>query len=113
MKTILQEMVRPRRLERVEKSEDNSYGKYVAEPMERGFGTTVGNALRRYLLSSIPGGAVISIKIEGINHEFSTLPNVYEDVSEIILNVKELVIKHDLDEDDGSDTSSYTFLYRR
>ena len=74
------------RIDCVELSQDGSYGKFVIEPLERGFGNTLGNALRRVLLSSLPGVAVTSIKIEGIQHEFSTIPGVTEDVSEIILN---------------------------
>ena len=69
------------------------YGKFVIEPLERGYGTTLGNSLRRVLLSSLPGFAVTSVKIEGVLHEFSTVPGVVEDVSEIILNVKELLVK--------------------
>ena len=81
------------RIDCVELSQDNSYGKFVIEPLERGFGNTLGNALRRVLLSSLPGVAVTSIKIEGIQHEFSTVPGVTEDVSEIILNLKTLSAK--------------------
>ncbi|MEX1376576.1 MAG: DNA-directed RNA polymerase subunit alpha [Eubacteriales bacterium] len=78
------------KIECVESSEDNRYGKFVVEPLERGFGTTLGNSLRRVLLSSLPGVAVVSIKIEGVLHEFSTIPGVVEDVTEIILNLKGL-----------------------
>ena len=78
------------RIDCVELSQDGAYGKFVIEPLERGFGNTLGNALRRVLLSSLPGVAVTSIKIEGIMHEFSTIPGVTEDVSEIILNLKTL-----------------------
>ena len=81
------------RIDCVELSQDGSYGKFVIEPLERGFGNTLGNALRRVLLSSLPGVAVTSIKIEGIMHEFSTVPGVTEDVSEIILNLKTLSAK--------------------
>ena len=81
------------RIDCVEMSQDGSYGKFVIEPLERGFGNTLGNALRRVLLSSLPGVAVTSIKIEGIQHEFSTIPGVTEDVSEIILNLKTLTAK--------------------
>ena len=69
-------------------SPDGRYGKFVVEPLERGFGTTLGNSLRRVLLSSLPGVAVTSIKIDGVVHEFSTIPGVTEDVTEIVLNVK-------------------------
>jgi DNA-directed RNA polymerase subunit alpha len=81
------------RLECVERNEDGSYGKFVIEPLERGYGTTLGNAMRRILLSSLPGAAVNSMKIDGVLHEFSTVPNVKEDVVEIILNLKGLAIK--------------------
>lgn len=74
-----------------------SYGKFVIEPFERGFGTTVGNGLRRALLSSLEGAAVTSVKIEGVQHEFSTIPGVVEDVAEIALNVKEIVLRMDGD----------------
>ncbi|KPU26787.1 DNA-directed RNA polymerase subunit alpha [Caloranaerobacter sp. TR13] len=78
------------KIEIVEMSEDNTYGKFVVEPLERGYGTTLGNSLRRILLSSLPGAAVTSIKIQGVLHEFSTIPGVVEDVTEIILNLKSL-----------------------
>ena len=74
-------------------NEDSNYGKFVVEPLERGYGTTLGNSLRRILLSSLPGVAVTSIKIDGILHEFSTIPGVKEDVTEIILNLKKLAVK--------------------
>ena len=73
--------------------EDGSYGKYVVEPMERGYGTTLGNSLRRILLSSLPGTAATSIKIAGVQHEFSTIPGVKEDVTEIVLNVKKIIAR--------------------
>ena len=76
-----------------ELSQDGTYGKFIIEPLERGFGNTLGNALRRVLLSSLPGVAVTTIKIEGIQHEFSTVPGVTEDVSEIILNLTALSAK--------------------
>ena len=81
------------RIECVEMGQDSCYGKFVIEPLERGFGHTLGNALRRVLLSSLPGVAVTSIHIDGIQHEFSTVPGVTEDVTEIILNLKELTVK--------------------
>lgn len=81
------------KIECVESTEDNTYGKFVVEPLERGYGITLGNALRRILLSSLPGVAVTSIKIDGVLHEFSTVPGVIEDVTEIILNVKNLSMK--------------------
>ncbi|MDK2823751.1 MAG: DNA-directed polymerase subunit alpha [Clostridia bacterium] len=86
------------RIECIESSEDNSYGKFVVEPLERGYGTTLGNSLRRILLSSLPGAAVSSVKIEGVLHEFSTIPGVVEDVTDIILNLKSLALKMDTDE---------------
>ena len=73
--------------------EDGSYGKFIVEPLERGYGTTLGNAMRRILLSSLPGAAVTSVKIDGILHEFSTIPGVKEDVTEIILNLKNLAVR--------------------
>lgn len=73
--------------------EDGSYGRFTVEPLERGYGTTLGNSLRRILLSSLPGTAVTSIKIAGVQHEFSTIPGVKEDVTEIVLNVKGLIAK--------------------
>lgn len=78
------------RIENVISTEDNVYGKFVVEPLERGYGRTIGNSLRRILLSSLPGVAVTSIKIDGVLHEFSTIPGVVEDVTEIILNIKGL-----------------------
>lgn len=86
------------RVECVEKSEDGLYGKFVIEPLERGYGTTLGNSMRRMLLSSLPGAAVTSVKIDGVLHEFSTVPGVKEDVVEIILNLKGLAIKLEGDE---------------
>ena len=77
---------------------DERYGKFVVEPLERGYGITLGNSLRRVLLSSLPGGAVTSIQVEGVLHEFSTVPGVVEDVSEIILNLKSLALKIESDE---------------
>ncbi|MCI1944714.1 DNA-directed RNA polymerase subunit alpha [Clostridium luticellarii] len=81
------------KIECVETSEDGSYGKFVVEPLERGYGTTLGNALRRILLSSLPGVAANYIKIDGVLHEFSTVRGVKEDVAELILNIKELALK--------------------
>ncbi len=71
----------------------DTYGKFVVEPLERGYGTTLGNSLRRILLSSIPGAAVKAVKIEGVLHEFSTIPGVVEDTTEIVLNLKRLSLK--------------------
>lgn len=83
----------PKRLDCDEATYTDRYGKFIAEPFERGYGVTLGNALRRILLSSIEGSAVTSVRIEGIQHEFSTVPGVLESVAEIILNIKELVIR--------------------
>ena len=81
------------RIECIENPGDNSYGKCIVEPLERGYGTTLGNSLRRILLSSLPGTAVTSIKIAGVQHEFSSIPGVKEDVTEIVLNVKGIIAK--------------------
>lgn len=86
------------RIECVERSDDNRYGKFVVEPLERGYGITLGNSLRRILLSSLPGAAVTSVKIDGVLHEFSTIPGVLEDVTDIILNLKSLAVKLHVDE---------------
>ena len=83
----------PKNVEVIEKTLTDSYGKFEIQPLEKGFGITLGNALRRVLLSSIQGAAIDSIRIEGTHHEFSTLPEVIEDVPEIILNLKEVNIK--------------------
>lgn len=83
----------------VEYDENNFYGKFVLEPLERGFGTTIGNALRRVMLSSLPGSAVKSIKIDGVLHEFQKIDGVREDVTEIVLNLKKLVLKKFTEED--------------
>ncbi|MCZ6736106.1 MAG: DNA-directed RNA polymerase subunit alpha, partial [Planctomycetota bacterium] len=81
-----------------ERSRSETFGRFSVEPFERGFGTTVGNSLRRILLSSIEGAAVVSARIEGVSHEFSTMPGVKEDVVDIILNMKGLVVSLDSDE---------------
>ena len=86
------------KVEIVEMSSDKAYGKFVVEPLERGYGITLGNSLRRVLLSSLPGAAVTSVKIDGVLHEFSTIPGVKEDVTEIVLNLKALSVKLDGDE---------------
>lgn len=86
------------KVEIVEVSEDQKYGKFVVEPLERGYGITLGNSLRRIMLASLPGAAVSSIKIQGVLHEFSTVPGVVEDVSEIILNIKGLAAVMEEDE---------------
>ncbi len=81
------------RIECVENPADESYGKFIVEPLERGYGTTLGNSLRRVLLSSLPGTAVTTIKIAGVQHEFTTIPGVKEDVTEIVLNIKTLIAR--------------------
>ena len=81
------------RIECIETPTESSYGKYIIEPLERGYGTTLGNSLRRVLLSSLPGTAVTSIRINGVQHEFSTIPGVKEDVTEIVLNVKSIIAR--------------------
>ena len=81
------------RIECIENVGDESYGKYVVEPLERGYGTTIGNSLRRILLSSLPGTAVTTIKIAGVQHEFSVIPGIKEDVTEIVLNIKGIIAK--------------------
>jgi DNA-directed RNA polymerase subunit alpha len=82
------------RIECVEKAPNRTYGKFVVEPLERGYGTTLGNSLRRVLLSSLPGAAVSSIKIDGVLHEFSVIPGVAEDTTEIVLNLKQMIVKY-------------------
>lgn len=84
-------------IEIVEISEDKKYGKFVVEPLERGYGTTLGNSLRRIMLSSLPGAAVSQVKIDGVLHEFSSIPGVKEDVTEIIMNIKSLAIRNTSD----------------
>ena len=79
--------------------ENNNYGRFELEPLERGFGTTIGNALRRVMLSSMPGSAIIAVKIDGVMHEFQTIEGVYEDVTAIILNLKSIVVKNNSEED--------------
>lgn len=86
-------LIKPKNLEIEKESKTSNYGKFIARPLERGFGITLGNGLRRILLSSIQGAAVVSVKIEGVLHEFSTIPGVKEDVTDIILNLKQLRLK--------------------
>ena len=90
---ILKDLIRPKRLEVEKETLTSFYGKFVAEPFERGFGITIGNSLRRILLSSLQGASITSVKIDGVLHEFSTIPGVKEDVTEIILNLKEVRLK--------------------
>lgn len=94
-RTSLADIIKPRRVEIESKTLDERYGKFVAEPLERGFAITLGNAIRRILLSSLQGSAITQISIEGVQHEFSTIPGVKEDVTEIVLNFKEVVLKMD------------------
>jgi len=89
------------KIEIVEISEDKKFGRFVVEPLERGYGTTLGNSLRRIMLSSLPGSAVSQIKIDGVVHEFSTIPGVKEDVTEIIMNIKSLAIKNNSDSNEA------------
>src|SRR6266498_6063282 len=87
------DLIKPRGLTVDQESLSNTYGKFVAEPLERGFGITLGNSLRRVLLSSLQGAAITSVKIEGVEHEFMTIPEVAEDVTDIILNLKEVLLQ--------------------
>src|SRR5437867_1537333 len=90
------ELIKPRRLEVDEKSLTPTYGKFFGEPFERGYGSTVGNALRRVLLSSLQWAAIVALRVKGVLHEFSTIPGVTEDVTDIVLNLKEVRVKlHD------------------
>ena len=84
----------------MEEASDKNHGRFVVEPLERGYGTTLGNALRRIMLSSLPGAAVSQVKIDGVLHEFTTIPGVKEDVSEIIMNLKNLAIRNDSSSDE-------------
>lgn len=89
------------KIEIAELSDDNKYGRFVVEPLERGYGTTLGNSLRRIMLSSLPGAAVSQVKIDGVQHEFTCIPGVKEDVTEIILNIKDLAIKNNSPTDES------------
>ena len=82
------------KIEIAEMSDDKRFGRFVVEPLERGYGTTLGNSLRRIMLSSLPGAAVSQVKIDGVVHEFSSIPGVKEDVTEIIMNIKSLAIRN-------------------
>jgi DNA-directed RNA polymerase subunit alpha len=93
MQTTLVDFQRPKRIETNQELLSTTYGQFVAEPFERGFGMTIGNALRRVLLSSLVGTAVTAVKIQGVFHEFSTIPGVLEDTTEVILNIKELILR--------------------
>ena len=98
----------PTRVERDTVVSSDKYGRFFIEPFERGFGTTIGNGLRRVLLSSLEGSAVTSVKIASVDHEFSSIKGVMEDVTEIILNVKNLVVRLQ-----GDSTKTIRFLQRR
>lgn len=89
------------KIEIAEVSEDKKYGKFVVEPLERGYGTTLGNSLRRIMLSSLPGAAVSQVKIDGVLHEFSSIPGVKEDVTEIIMNIKSLALRNTSDSEEA------------
>lgn len=97
MKTLWANFQKPKRIESERHSLSDTYGRFVAEPFERGFGVTIGNALRRILLSSLTGAAITSVKIQGVYHEFSTLPGILEDTTEIILNLKGLRLRMHVD----------------
>ena len=92
------ELVKPEQVTRTGEVSDSLYGKFVCEPLERGYGTTIGNALRRILLSSLQGAAFVSLKISGVQHEFTTIPGVLEDVTDVVLNVKQVRLAMDTDE---------------
>src|SRR5919109_1453797 len=98
MRTRWRGLELPSRVIRDQQVSTDTYGRFTAEPFERGFGTTVGNSLRRILLSSLEGAAITHIKLKGADHEFSSLPGVMEDVTDIILNIKSLIVKLDGDE---------------
>ena len=87
------ELIKPKSISIEEDSRTHSYGKFVCEPLERGFGITIGNALRRILLSSLQGAAIVSVKFDDVVHEFSTIPGVREDVTDIILNLKQVKLR--------------------
>jgi DNA-directed RNA polymerase subunit alpha len=93
MQKSWKDLIRPKRLEVEKETLTPTYGKFTAEPFERGFGITIGNSLRRILLSSLQGGAITSLKVDGVLHEFSTIPGTKEDITEIILNLKEVRLK--------------------
>src|SRR6202040_2070618 len=98
MQNDWRDLIKPKAVEFDEKETTPTYGRFVAEPLERGYGITIGNALRRVLLSSLPGYAITAVRIKGVLHEFSTIPGVKEDVTDIILNLKELVVSSEHDE---------------
>jgi DNA-directed RNA polymerase subunit alpha len=92
-KVSLKDLINPKRVEVEGATADSRYGKFVAEPLERGFGITVGTALRRVILSSLQGAAITSVRVDGVSHEFSTMPGIVEDVTELSLNLKEVVLR--------------------
>jgi DNA-directed RNA polymerase subunit alpha len=92
-KISLRDLMSPKKIEIEEEADSVFYGKFVAEPLERGFGITIGNGLRRVLLSSLQGAAITSVLVDGVMHEFSTIPGVVEDVTEIVLNLKEVILR--------------------
>ena len=92
------ELVKPEKILREDDEKDVCYGKFICEPLERGYGTTIGNAMRRVLLSSLQGAAFVSVKISGVQHEFTTIPGVLEDVTDVILNIKQVRMLLDTDE---------------
>ena len=87
-------------IEVAEISPDKRYGRFIVEPLERGYGITLGNSLRRIMISSLPGAAVTQLKIEGVLHEFTTLPGVKEDITEIVMNIKSLAIRNNSETDE-------------
>jgi len=87
------ELIKPKRIEIDQERSTSSYGRFICEPLERGFGITIGNSLRRILLSSLQGAAIVSVKFDGVRHEFSTIPGVVEDVTDIVLNLKEIRLR--------------------
>ena len=87
------ELIKPKRIEITQDNQTNSYGKFICEPLERGFGITIGNSLRRILLSSLQGAAIVSVKFDGVSHEFSTIPGALNDVTDITLNLKEIKLR--------------------
>lgn len=92
------ELVKPDQISRASESADTMYGKFVCEPLERGYGTTIGNAMRRVLLASLQGAAFVAVKISGVQHEFTTIPGVLEDVTDIVLNLKQVRLAMDTEE---------------
>ena len=92
------ELVKPEQITRDEETASDTHGRFVCEPLERGYGTTIGNAMRRVLLASLQGAAFVSVKIAGVQHEFTTIHGVLEDVTDVILNIKQVRMSMDTDE---------------